>query len=247
VNLERLGRQIRAVRVRQRLTQAELAARAGCSRKTIWAMETGRAHRLRIGAIEAVIGAVGAPADIRIFWNGPELDRLLDAGHASMTAAVKRQLERLGWIAKVEVSYSRYGERGRIDLLAWHEPSTSLLVVEIKTELVDVQDLLGTLDAKARLSAGAARGLGWNSGPVVPAIVFAESRTTRDRLARLGTLFDRYAVRGRDAMAWLRHPVGSPSGLLWLTGAAGPVAGRSNAPRARLSGRESRNALLVAR
>jgi hypothetical protein len=205
------------------------------------------AQQLRIRAIEAVIGAVGARVDIRLLWNGPELDRLFDVGHAAMSAAVKRQLERLGWIARVEVSYSRYGERGRMDLLAWHPQSRSLLVIEIKTELVDVQDLLGTLDAKARLAPGVAHDLGWHVGPVIPAIVFAESRTTRDRVARLGTLFDRYAVRGRAPTAWLRRPVGAPSGLLWLTGAAGPVGSRSNAPRVRASVRESRNALLVAR
>jgi hypothetical protein len=208
----------------------------------VWAIESGRTDRLRLAAIDAVIGALGARADVRLFWNGPELDRLLDAGHAAVSAVVKRHLERLGWIAKVEVSYSQYGERGRIDLLAWHAASGALLVVEIKTELVDVQELLGTLDAKSRLAPGVARRFGWRVGPVVPAIVFAESRTTRDRLDRLATLFDRYALRGRAATAWLRQPVGSPGGLLWITAAAGPVAGRSNALRVRRSHRESRNA-----
>lgn len=51
---------------------------------------------------------------------------------------------------------------------------------------------------------------------VVPAIVFADDRTTRLRLAAVDTLFDRFAVRGRACISWLRHPGPPPSGVLWF-------------------------------
>ena len=165
-------------------------------------------------------------------WNGPELDRLLDAAHAAVGTTVKRRLERWGWLVRVEVTYSRYGERGRIDILAWHAATRTLLVVEIKTDLVDVQELLGTLDAKARLARHVAGTFGWEVATVVPAVVFAEDRTTRNRLQRVDSLLDRYAIRGRAATSWLREPVGAPSGLLWFTGVKG-LSSRASAPRVR--------------
>lgn len=181
---------------------------------------------LKLGHIEAIAGALGARLDLRVMWNGPELDRLLDAAHSAMAASVKRRLERWGWLVRVEVSYSRYGERGRIDLLAWHPSTGILLVLEIKTDLVDVQDLLGTLDAKARLARHVAQQFGWSVRAVVPGIVFAERKTTRRRLRAVETLFDRFSLRGRAAVTWLRAPDGVPSGLLWFMASA-----PANAPR----------------
>jgi transcriptional regulator with XRE-family HTH domain len=222
VNAERLGRLTRVLRIRVSLTQAMLANRAGVGRQAVSLLERGQARRLRLGVLEAILGALDARLDLRALWNGPELDRLLDAGHAGLGASVKRRLERWGWLVRAEVSYSRYGERGRIDLLALHARSGVLLVVELKTELVDVQALLGSLDAKARLARTVAADLGWDARSVVPAIVFVEHRTTRDRLARLDVLFDRYALRGRAALSWVRRPGPGPvpSGLLWFTATA---------------------------
>lgn len=34
-----------------------------------------------------------------------------------------------------EVSFSIYGQRGVIDILAWHAATRSLLVIELKTEM----------------------------------------------------------------------------------------------------------------
>jgi transcriptional regulator with XRE-family HTH domain len=216
VNAGRLGRLVRVLRVRQRLTQADLAARARVSRRAVSLLERGHASAVRLGDAEAVAVALDGRMDVRLFWHGPELDRLMDSGHAALAASVKRRLERWGWLVRVEVSYSRYGERGRIDLLAWHAVTRNLLVLELKTELVDVQELLGSLDVKARLAPHVAGSLGWEVMAVVPGIVFAENRTTRRRLGKLGTLFDAYAVRGRAAISWLQRPRAPTSGMLWF-------------------------------
>src|SRR5690606_18288217 len=132
--------------------QVALAARAGVGRRAVSLLETGHAGALRLREVEAIIVALGGRLDMRLLWNGPELDRLLDEAHAALGASVKRRLERWGWLVRVEVSYSHFGERGRIDLLAFHPAPRVLLVIELKSELVDVQALLGSLDVKVRLA-----------------------------------------------------------------------------------------------
>jgi transcriptional regulator with XRE-family HTH domain len=242
VNAERLGRLARMLRVRQRLTQAALATRAGVGRRAVSLLENGRANGLRLREVEAIVDALGGRVDMRLLWNGPELDRMLDEAHAALGASVKRRLERWGWLVRVEVSYSRYGERGRIDLLAFHPAMRILLVVELKSELVDVQALLGSLDVKVRLAPGIAERFGWSPRVVVPAIVFLEDRTTRNRLHRVDPLFAQFDLRGRAALSWLRHATDAqtaPSGLLWLTHAGRTRRSSSSAPRVR---RESKSA-----
>ncbi len=57
------------------------------------------------------------------------------------------QFSRLAeWLAQPEVSFAIYGERGVIDILAFHPRSRALLVIELKTGIVDVQALIGTVD-----------------------------------------------------------------------------------------------------
>ena len=65
-----------------------------------------------------------------------------------------------------EVSFSIYGERGIIDILAWHPSRRMLLVIELKTEIVEVNEMLGTLDRRRRLAIDIARqaGLGPDRG-----------------------------------------------------------------------------------
>ena len=67
------------------------------------------------------------------------------------------------WVAVPEVTFSIYGERGAIDILAWHEPTRSLLVIELKTELVDIQETSGRSTARCgspRRSPASAAGTG---------------------------------------------------------------------------------------
>lgn len=239
MNGERLGRLARTLRVRQRLTQAALAARAGVSRRAVSLLETGRTGALRMRDVEAIVVALGARLDVRLFWNGPELDRLLDEAHAALGASVKRRLERWGWLVRVEVSYSHFGERGRIDLLAFHPWTRTLLVVELKSELVDVQSLLGSLDVKVRLAPGIVERFGWSPRVVLPAIVFLEHSATRKRLGRFDGLFDRLDMRGKAALTWLRRPTEwAPQGLLWFARATQRPG--SQVPRVRVRAQRAR-------
>jgi transcriptional regulator with XRE-family HTH domain len=177
VNVERLGRLARMLRVRQRLTQGALASRAGVGRRAVSLLENGRAHALRLREVEAIVAALGGRLDVRLLWNGPELDRLLDEAHAALGASVKRRLERWGWLVRVEVSYSHFGERGRIDLLAFQPATGVLLVVELSMKIgidlgtanvlvyVKGKGIVITEPARMKIVVAVSEGQPWRSWP----------------------------------------------------------------------------------
>jgi hypothetical protein len=137
-----------------------------------------------------------------------------------LQAAWHAKLDLWAWEVLAEVSFNHYGERGRVDLLAFHRALRILIVVEIKSELADVQGLLGPLDVKTRVACSIAVERGWGRPiRVVPVLIIRESATSRRRLATLAPLFGRFNLRGRGAVSWLRKPSEAPSplGLLILS------------------------------
>lgn len=133
-----------------------MARAAGVSRTTVARIEAGDVSGITVGTLTAVFEAVGARVKIRPLWHGAAMDRLLDEGHAHLSGQTLKLLRGRSWETDVEVSFAHHGERGSIDILAWHAPSRTLLVVEIKSELGSVEGLLRPLDAKVRLVAGIA-------------------------------------------------------------------------------------------
>lgn len=213
---ERLARPARLLRTRAQLTQSGLASKSGVSVKEIRRLERGRAGRMRLEVAERLFASLGARLDLRVFWNGPELNKLLDAGHSALAADIKRRLERCHWQVQVEASFNHFGDRGRIDLLAFHPASRIVLVIEIKTAIVDVQDMLGSLDVKTRMARKVARDIGWEASSVTPALILTDDTATRATVKRLDSLFDRFTLRGRAALNWVRSPEAVPTGLLWF-------------------------------
>jgi hypothetical protein len=57
----------------------------------------------------------------------------------------------LGWQTVLEYTFQHFGERGSVDVLAWRPDVRALLLVEVKPDLDDLQDMLSALDRKARL------------------------------------------------------------------------------------------------
>jgi transcriptional regulator with XRE-family HTH domain len=209
-----LGRSVRALRHRRCWTQQQLGAKAGVSGGLVGLLERGRAEKLTVASVRNISHAL----DMRLAWDagfrGSELQRLRDADHATLAEATARWLERRDWLCAPERSFNRYGERGRIDLLGYYPATHTLLVIEIKSQIVEIQDLLGGLDRKTRLSREVARTLGWQSSAAVPLLVVAEGSTNRRRIARHQRLFAGLALRGPAAVGWIRAPSGTPSGLL---------------------------------
>ncbi len=190
--------------------------RAGVGASLVGLLEAGHADRISVPALRRVAKAL----EVRLEWDagfrGSELARLRDADHANASESLVKRLERLGWTAVAEVSFNSYGERGRIDVLAYHPATRTMLVIEVKTLIVEVQAILGGLSVKQRMAPAAARSLGWRPAVAVPTLVVVESSTNRRRLAEHERLFARLTLRGRAALAWLRTPIGTPEGLLIL-------------------------------
>ena len=59
--------------------------------------------------------------------------------HAWLIEAVVVMLRASGWDVAVEVSFSVWGERGSIDVFAYHRLTGIVLVVEVKSILPDSQ------------------------------------------------------------------------------------------------------------
>jgi transcriptional regulator with XRE-family HTH domain len=212
-----LGRVVRALRRRRGWRQSDVAARAGVDRSTISLIERGQVRGLTVETLRRCIAPLAASAELGLRWRGPELDRLLDERHAGVQSAWKGRLDQWGWAAEAEASFNRYGERGRVDLLAWHPATGILLVVEVKTELVDLQDLLGRLDVKRRLAPWLARERDWpRPKRVATVLLLPDSSTARQVVRRLAPLFAPFDLRGRAAVAALRRPA-----LLDATAATG--------------------------
>ena len=206
-----IGRLVRQVRLDLRMTQAEVAQRAGLDRSTVSLVERGQLARLSVRCVRGVLEALEITMMMRLSWRGPAIDRLRDERHAAMGSAWKDQLERWRWLVRPEVSFNRYGERGRIDLLAWHASRRILAVGEVKSDFVDTQDLLGALDAKVRLAPVIARSIGWERPAlVVPVLILPDQATVKRRFERVSPLFGQFTLQGRAATAWLRDPTVEP-------------------------------------
>ena len=146
-----------------------------------------------------------------------EVDRLLDADHSALAAHLTQRLSAFGWAVRSEVSFNQYGDRGRIDLVAFHPVEGILLIIEIKTAIVDAQAMLGALDVKARVGRTVARQLGWEARRVVPALVILDGSTARRHVRAVEPLLNRFDLRGRAAVDWLRQPRDPANGLLFLS------------------------------
>ncbi len=215
---QRVGAAIRALRIRKRWRQIDLADRARVSAALVSAVERGRVGKVTLNSLRSIALALDARLDLLLRWQGGDLDRLINVRHNQMGEAVTAFLVGLGWQVMPEVSFSIYGERGVIDLLAWHAPSRTLLVIELKTEIVDPQGLLAVLGRKSRLALQVGHHQGWSPAAVATWSVIAEGSTNRARFARFGHLFGAaLPTESRILLRWLRNPSGSVAGASFFS------------------------------
>lgn len=149
----RIGRILRALRHRLGWRQLDVARGAGASQTLVSRAERGDIERMEIRTLRRLTTMLQAELVVMVRWRGGDLDRLLDEGHAILVGRVAKALEAAGWVVRSEVTFSVYGERGSIDIVGWYPSTATLLVVEIKTELVSVEATLRTQDVKARLAS----------------------------------------------------------------------------------------------
>jgi transcriptional regulator with XRE-family HTH domain len=230
VNDIQVGRSLRALRRRLGWRQSDVARRAAVSQQLVSRVERGKVGGLARNTLARIFATVDAEVVTHVRWRGGDLDRLIDEGHAGLIGVVTELLTSLEWQVLPEVTFSEWGERGSVDILAWHAATRTLLVVEVKTEITSAEETLRTHDVKVRLAPtlGAAR---FGARPVAVArlLVVGESSTNRRRIERLApVLTAAYPARGIEVRQWLRQPAGRMAGLLVVSP---PSTGRAIGPR----------------
>ena len=214
----RVGRALRVLRHRRGLRQSEVAVAAGVSQSTISDVEAGCLSGLPIATVRRIFAAVDAGFEGTVLWRGAGLDRLLDARHAGLVAASVGRLRDHGWEARVETSYSIYGERGSIDVMGGLVQLGAVLVEEVKSELASLEETIRKLDEKVRLvRKEIARDVfGWQPALVGRLLVLPESTMARGRVAMLDPVLRvAFPDRGTVVRRWLREPSGPLSGILF--------------------------------
>jgi transcriptional regulator with XRE-family HTH domain len=235
VDVVRVGLAVRALRLRRGWRQLDVADAVGVARSVIARVERGGADTVTLRLLDRIAQRLDARLDVRLLWQGEAMDRLLDARHAALVEAVVRTLASLAWLTAVEVSFSIRGERGGVDILAFHAPSRSLLVIEVKSVVPDIQAMLLTLDRKLRLARQIARERGWDAATVSVVLVLPNDRTARRRLAAVGATIRTALPDGNVPIRrWLKRPTGTVRGVWFVTDVS--HAG----PRHRVSGRSAR-------
>ncbi|MEX1172534.1 MAG: helix-turn-helix transcriptional regulator [Chloroflexota bacterium] len=234
----RVGAAFRAVRIKRRWRQADLAARSGWSAATISRIERGHLDTIALRALRAVAAALDIRVDVTARWRAGDLDRLLNAKHSALHDAVASMFrdDLPEWVLAPETSFAVYGERGIIDIVAWHPGRRALLIIELKTDISDVNELVGTVDRKRRLAREVVRERGWDPLTVSTWVIVAPGRTNRARVAAHGAMLRAaFPADGRTIRGWLQDPVGSVAALsIWRSGR---TAGRTMTPVRRVRAR----------
>ncbi|HEV2006268.1 MAG TPA: hypothetical protein VGQ85_06590, partial [Candidatus Limnocylindrales bacterium] len=109
-------------------------------------------------------------------------------------------------------------ERGSIDILAWHPPTETLLVIEVKSVVPDVQATLAGIDRKARLAPRIALDRGWKTRYVSRVLILPDDRTARRRVAAFSSTFDQaFPARTAEVRRWAMKPGAPISGIAFVS------------------------------
>ncbi len=190
-----IGRLFRELRIRLGWPQRVAAAKAGIARSSYSEIEHGLIGKVPIAKLRKVSSVYEVRLRLEPSWRGAAIDIVMSSRHAAMAERVTKLLREAGWEVRPEVSFNHFGERGVVDLLAWHAESRTLLVVEVKTELADVHNLLAVNDRRRRLAPKIAEPFGWQPLVVAQWVVVAESGRTNAGYPHTAPCFVRHSLR----------------------------------------------------
>lgn len=189
-------------------TQRELAHRSGLSQSTVSRLENQLLDKTAVRAALRLLEAMGGGARIGIAT--PVIlqgSRQRDAAHATCVAYVHRRLVRAGWKVCQEVEIILGRTHGWIDLLAFHPATSTLLVIEVKTELHDLGRLQRSLSWYTREAPRAALRLGWRPRRVVGCVLLLATDGNERRLqANRAGLEQAFPCRYEALMALIYDP-----------------------------------------
>lgn len=182
-------------------------------------METGHLNEMALATIRDVAAAVQISVRLDARWRGPELAVLFDEHHSRIVDRTVRHLAERGWETVVEYTFNIYGERGSVDVLAWQASARALLIIEVKTSLVDLQETLSTFDRKVRVVRSAApKQFGWAAAVEASVLVLADDPANRTAVARRSGIFAAaFPARTVQVRRWLANPDCPLRGLWFLS------------------------------
>jgi hypothetical protein len=217
------------------------------AQSTLSRLERGHLDTLALGTLRRIFAVVDARVDLDPRWRGGELDRLLDADHAAIVTTAAAWVEQFAWVAVPEVTYSVFGERGSIDLVALRQQDSLAVMLEVKTSINSVEELLRKTDAKTRLLPGLILDrFGWRPASVVRILVVADSRTNRRRIAAMGPLLaSSFPGSTVDTKRWLRSPDRSTPGVWFLSASDARDVGHRASGRERVRVRPAASVLAA--
>ena len=215
--------------------QEDLATAAEVSQSTVSRAERGQFETMPLRTTRSLFAALDAGCSLALWWRSGQLDRLLDEDHATLGARAVEFLQRRGWTVSVEVNFAVYSEHGSIDLLATRQSEGAVLVVEIKTRLMSVEELLRKLDRKARLAARIVQEReAWRPRVVGRLVIFANDSTNRRRVGRAVILDTGLPLRGAALNGSLRSPDETAAGAAFLSPSHRAAGRRSAVARQRV-------------
>jgi hypothetical protein len=187
------------------------------SQQLVSLLERGGLERLTVSSARAMARAIGVTLPVDPRWTGGNVAAVLDEEHSRIVEAIARRLRDGGWEVLVEHTFNHFGERGSIDLVGWRPASSALLVVEAKSRIVDVQDLLSTLDRKARLAPRLlAAERNWHPLHRGRVLVAPGTTAVRTAIERHTATFRATLPAGTlEVRRWLAEPTGDLRGV-WL-------------------------------
>lgn len=216
MNDQQVGRLFRLLRVRKGWRQEDASERARISRNVSRKIERGELSTTSLGLLRKYALAFDLRLDLVVGGRGGDLARTIDEEHATIVEQLAAILTRLGWRVEPEASFNHYGDRGRIDLLAYHPATGTLLIIEVKTVLTDLQAMFGSMNVKHRVASVLAKERGWEIRQVGSLLAIASSSASRQVVRRHATLFGSFASEARVVYRWMEAPGAGARMLLWV-------------------------------
>jgi len=227
------GREVRG------LTKSALAERVGISRQMVGSVERGDANP-SLETIARLLDGTGVDIDLVVRGSvriGPR--RQGDAAHARCSPHVQRRFVSEGWLTAREVRIEQGRYVGWIDVLAFHPPTGTLLIIEIKTEIHDFGDIERSMDWYARGAWDAARRLGWRPKRVGSWLLVLATGAAEERImANRQAIESAFPLRADAMMTFVADPASGVVGR--AVALIDPRSHRRNwLIRTRLDGRRS--------
>jgi len=207
--LERIAETVRSTRRLRRWSQRRLALESGRSQSMIARIERAALPNLSLRHAVAVLAALGIEPDLVL--TAPRMaPPIRDRAHARCVEAVVRRLVRAGFLVATEMQIGGGRWLGYIDVLAMHPTARLLLVIEVKTEILDLGAIDRQLASYIDGAWSAAAGLGWRPRAATGVLLLLATEASEQILrAHRSLLATTFALRAHDLEPHVRGASGA--------------------------------------